>query len=220
MSSEPRLLVADVRVTLPADWWATPLADEATWRRAVEALLDRQFDGWQDNPLLRSELRRTISAQAEAAAAAGAQLLALSLQQVHGVPVPASLVLSRIDVAVDAGEDVLGDLQESLRPNPDAPLPAGTSLDLARLPVGRTLRRVQTQATAIEPGQEPLPTLTADYWLEHPAGDAVLHLAFSTPLVALRDSLLELFDAVVSALRWFPADAPAEGPPRSPTTAL
>jgi hypothetical protein len=52
--------------------------------------------------------------------------------------------------------------------------------------------------------REPGPALAAlhvDYWAQRP-GDGLVQLAFSSPLVALREPLVELFDTVVDSLTW------------------
>lgn len=199
-------LVVDVRLTLPDGWWIIPLADEEGRHRSIAALVARQFTGIEDRPLIQSGLRTTLRAQAEAAnQAQGSRLLAISLAQPEGVPMPASLVLSWLDLPGPAERGrVLMDLQERLHPDLTKPLPAGCSLDLARVPPGHVLRRVHLQRHE-SAGSAPIPSLVADYWLERPDGGGVVHLAFGTPLVPIREQMLELFDAIVSALRWVTA---------------
>jgi hypothetical protein len=66
-----------------------------------------------------------------------------------------------------------------------------------------------------------MPSLVADYWLERPDGAGLVQLAFATPMLLLRQPLLELFDAVAAAPRWVTADEPemttAPGPVHSPS---
>lgn len=210
--------VTDVRLFLPETWWAIPLTDGEAMRAAVRKLVHRQFTGIEDHPVMQSDLRRALLAQANEAAANGGRLLALNQQVVDGLPVPASLVLTWIDLppTPDAlpGE-MLMDLKDRLHPDPDRVLPAGHSLDLGKLPPGDALRRVHLQDSPIGAPTDPLAakkkdavrSLLADYWLERPDLSGMVHLAFSSPIVPLREVWLELWDAVVGALRW------VSGPP-------
>ena len=202
MAKSDTTTVVDVRITLPEHWWLIPLQPEEARERSVRRLVERQFAGVDHQPQLRKQLRQEVLAQANSAAVSDARMLALSLQRVDGVPVPASLVVHWIDIL--AGPDgadgsLLATLQDEYQPGPRPP--AGFALDLARLPVGAVLRRVHETEVTLG-GAEPLTTLVTDYWLERPDGEGLVHLAFSTPLVAFREPMLGLFDAIVGALRW------------------
>ncbi|MGH3826450.1 MAG: hypothetical protein ACRDQX_04645 [Pseudonocardiaceae bacterium] len=197
-------VVVDVRVVLPDHWWAIPLQPPEARARSVERLVERQFAGVDDQPLLRADTCRQLLAQAETAADSDGRLLALSLQRVADVPVPASLVVHWIDLpaapdSTPGDGSLLVDLQEAFEPDVGAP---GFALDLGKMAVGTVLRRVHEMAA------EPTPSLVADYWLERPDGAGLVQLAFATPMLPLRQPLLELFDAVAGALRWVTADEP------------
>lgn len=197
--------VGDVGLVLPHDWWVIPLRPAASRRRSVERLVRRQFTGIDDQPLLRADTARVLLEQADRAASADAQLLALSLLEVAGVPVPASLVVHHLDVpsAPDGVDehDLLVDLEERLRPEEGSPPAPGFALDRARVSSGPVLRRVHEQRADLE-GAEPHPSLVADYWIERPDRSGAVLLAFATPMVALRAGMLELFDAIADALHW------------------
>jgi hypothetical protein len=195
--------VVDVRVALPADWWVIPLLDPAERQHAEHALVARQLHGRPDDDPLRAALIDALTAQTGAAAAAGARLLALGLQHAEGVPIPASLVLHWWEDIPNAEGALLNDLEDSLRPEPGTE-PSGFSLDLAKLPSGRALRRVTVEAATGDDNPE---SLVVDYWVERPDGGLV-HLAFASPILPLRDALLSLFDAVAGALRWVHAARP------------
>jgi hypothetical protein len=66
------------------------------------------------------------------------------------------------------------------------------------------LRRVH-EVPAELTGTEPTPSLVADYWLERPDGAGLVQLAFATPMLPLRQPLLELFDTIAGALHWVTA---------------
>lgn len=183
-----------------------PLRDPVERTQAVTDLIKHQFYGIEDRPLLKADARRTLLAQADQAAKAGARLLALSVAPYAGVPVPASLLVHWIDVPQDeSGSGLLQELQDSMTPPAGTALPAGESLDIGRMPPGPALRHVHNTAGKLEEGSDPAPSLGANYWIERPDGTGLVQLAFATPLVELRESMLGLFDAIVETLRWIPA---------------
>lgn len=208
-SDTPPDTVVDVRVVLPDHWWIIPLHPQQARERSVERLVERQFAGIDDQPLLRADTRRQLLAQAEKAATSDARLLALCLLQITGAPVPASLVVHWVDVPPDP-ESVPGDgsllltLRTELEPAPGASQAPGFALDFAHLSAGKVLRRVYERDAELE-GAEPTPSLIADYWLERPDGAGLVQLAFGTPMVPLREPMLELFDSIAAALRWVTA---------------
>ena len=182
-----------VRVVLPDGWYAVPLRPETSRRRAVSALVDAVVTG-DEAALLRARLRDSLGASAQDAAAAGAQQLVLSLMRTpQGLPLPASLVVTVLDVGsprVAASADL------GQRP--------GDDLLSTVVQAGHVVRRVSERVTDSDLGGGETRTLAVDYWLR-PAGTRhVGVLAFSTPLVALREAVLPLFDAVVASARWLP----------------
>jgi hypothetical protein len=203
-------VVVDVRVVLPDHWWVIPLQPPQARARSVERLVERQFAGVDDQPLLRADARRQLLAQAETAAESGGRLMALSLQRVGGVPVPASLVVHWIDVPAGPGSrpgdgSLLVGLQEAFQPAAGSPPEPGFALEVGKVAAGRVLRRVH-EVPAELTGAEPTLSLVADYWLERPDGAGLVQLAFATPMLPLRQPLLELFDAITGALHWVTAD--------------
>lgn len=206
-----------MRLVLPDHWWAIPLQPPDVRERSVERLVERQFAGVDDQPLLRADTRRQLLAQAGAAADSDGRLLAISLQRVADVPVPASLVVHWIDIPADPGSapgdgTLLLGLQAEFDPAPEATTEPGYALDLGQLAAGQVLRRVHELPAELE-GAEPMPSLVADYGLERPDGAGLVQLVFATPMLPLRQPLLELFDAIAGALRWVTADEPDAGQP-------
>lgn len=206
--------IVDVRVVLPDHWWRIPLQSAQARERSVDRLVERQFAGIDDQPQLRTDTRKQLLKHAEDVADVDGQLLALSLLEIQGVPVPASLVLHWINMPAEPGAipgdgELILDLQGALQPAADTEPAPGFRLDLARVGAGSVLRRVYDSTADLE-GSEPIPSLVADYWVERPDGTGLVYLTFSSPLVALRQALLDLFDAVVSALYWVRADEQAK----------
>lgn len=188
--------VIDVIVTLPDDWWVIPLIDSAARDASIDVLIDRQFAGITGQLLLRSEMVSALRAQATRAAENSGRLLALSRQHVGGIPIAASLVVSWIDLTTAEGSPLV-ELRDGLLPDPSLPLPPGEAIDSTRLPIGPVLRRVHTTEA-----EHAVQSLVVDYWLERPDRTGLAHFAFGTPMLPVREQMLELFDAVVSAVRW------------------
>jgi hypothetical protein len=188
----------DVAIVLPDDWWVVPLWPEETRRRSVRRLVDRQFQGVDDQPVLRRDVARKLQSAADEAAAHAGRWMAVSLQRAGGVPVPASLVVSWLDLGPGHGDGHLADLTAELTGQDNR-----VDVSSATLSCGRVVRRVRSGNPA-DPDltAEEVEPVLADYWLEFPSGDGIAQLTFSTPLAVLREPLIELFDAVVATARW------------------
>lgn len=178
-----------LQVVLPDGWWAVPLSDPDRASASVRRLVADQFTGVDDQPLLRRDVERVLLEQVRDAADLGAHRLALSFQVAGGVPLAASLLEHHLG-AVDLDE-LRAELVEE----------GGTAA--AEMQPGRVLRRVRTTDTT-DPAlvTEPQPGLNVDYWVEHAVTRQVALLAFATPMVELKEPLMDLFDAVVTTGRW------------------
>jgi hypothetical protein len=84
--------VSGYRIVAPDGWFAVDL-EPGRMERSVAALVKRQFAGIDNAPLLKAQARQQLLAQTQAAQAAGGLEMFLSLQQVAGVPIAASLVI-------------------------------------------------------------------------------------------------------------------------------
>lgn len=210
MTAYTPIEVLDVRVTLPEHWWPIPLVSDEAMRVGVREIVHDEFGGIEDHPLLQSELRRNLLAQAEAARAVEGRLLALCRMWADdGTPVAASLVLTWVDLPRGDGPGaMLMDLKQRIHPRPEeGRLPAGHALDLGKLPPGQAVRYVHLEDAPLGTADDPpIRSLVADYWLERPDGAGVVQFAFSSPILPLRETWLELWDAIVGALRWVTAE--------------
>ena len=188
---EPR--VDDVGLVLPADWWTIDLRSDEAIRRSVGALVERQMGRADVQASLRADARRRLVDTATSAARAGGRLMAVSLMAAAGVPISLSLTVYRVPGAGVGGG--LGDVEAALRSADGADVAAveGT--------VFPALRHVAERSGPAELGAENVPMLIADYWLDPGGEHGLLLLTFSTPLVALRQGMIELFDAVVATVR-------------------
>lgn len=189
MSARVDAGAGSIGLVLPADWVVVPLADEAERGRVVARLVDEQIGGHEAYTALRRELRVGLNATARRAAASGGWLLALMLTCADGLPTPATLTAYRAPGSFrdEAGVEAVRAALESA---------ASCRVDVGAGSFGVLLRAVRehTGSTKVDP------LLAWDYWADPLDGHGLVHLSFSTPLVALRDQWCALFDAVVATL--------------------
>lgn len=175
----------------PEDWFRIPLLPEERREASVSALVKRQFAGVDDQPVLRRQAEEQLLGAAEAGAEQGGVVLYLSFLEAAGIPLSASLLISRIHQRFDSLDAV-----SALRDKGEA--------GLVRLPAaGRAARRRRSERTreSRRLGTEFSDTIV-EYFVPVPDQDEVLMLTFSTPLEPIADSMVELFDAVAGTLRW------------------
>ena len=180
--------ISGYRLVLPNGWFAVDL-EPGLMERSVAALVKRQFAGTDNAPHLKAQARQQLLAQTQAAQAAGGLEMFLSLQQVAGVPLAASLVIFLVPPpgteAVTAA-DLARSLARDERRVTVADLPAGQAV--------RVLRR-----TGTEDGPA---TATLEVFVPVPHNGEWLLLSFATPLGPLAPALTKLFDAICTTLRW------------------
>ncbi|KRV46642.1 hypothetical protein AQ490_12290 [Wenjunlia vitaminophila] len=191
----------DYRLLLPEDWFRIDL-EPGRRDRSVRALVDRQFRGLDDAPLVKQRVREEMLAHAEKAYRGGGIELYLGLQSAGPMPLPASLVVTLAApdpggaaVPVDAFAEYLKRQGPSEREVTVEDLPAGPS-------VRARLRTVPTEDAGDAVLGNTLPVTSLDYHVPVPRSTAFLLLSFSTPLDALADAMVDLFDAVAGSLRW------------------
>jgi len=192
---------SDVAVVVPGDWWLVPLIDPEATRRAVRGLVDRQFEGVDDQPLLKRDLRQRLSVAGARAAAANGRLMAISLGQVGGLPLSATMTTYWIPLGRPVSGSHLDDLTINLIDiDGDA---VDTRYDKAGFDAGPALRRVRRDTTA-DPAltQQPTELLLVDYWIQQPDDAGLAQLTFSTPMVMWEEPLLALFDAIAGTAHW------------------
>lgn len=193
----------EVGLVLPADWHVVDLSTDATRHAGVTALVDRQLPRRDDLVTVRRRLRREVEESSRRAARAGGRFSAYMLTTAGPVPLPAVLTVHRAPgslVSADALAALAATLTERL----------GTSaggVDVGDGPLGPVLRAVTLRTAATGDGTTDL--LVCDYWSDPDDGDGLLVLSFSTPLVPLRDAMLDLFDTIAGSTHRTPVDEPA-----------
>lgn len=197
---------AGYKLVVPDDWFSIELEPDRA-QRAVTALVRRQFAGIDNAPHLKRQARRELLERTDAAWKAGGIEMFLSLMQVAGVPIAASLTTFLVPPPADVVSP--DDLATALAAG-------GDEVTVVGLPAGRAVRLVRDSAAAPQwsdgPGpdaeeapasSDPVISREVQVFVPVPGGDrAWLLLAFAAPLAPLADALTSLFDAVSQTLRW------------------
>ncbi|CAL9536768.1 hypothetical protein SUDANB2_04147 [Streptomyces sp. enrichment culture] len=196
----------DYRLLLPEGWFRVRIEPELR-ERSVDALINRQFEGVDNAPHLKQQLRDSLLSQAAAAFRDGGIELYLSLQKAGAVTIPASLLVTFLPPK-RGGQPTAQDIAAHLSADEDLEV---SVVDVSSGPAVRTRRRTGQSEQPVPsnmPGSpdQALPSVTLDYQLPVPAADAWLLLTFSTPLVQIADAMVELFDAVAASLTWVGGD--------------
>lgn len=177
---------SDYRLTVPESWVRVDL-QPGIREPALARLVGRQFRGADNAAHLKRQARDQFLRVAQYAYGNGGLELYVSLQTAGGLPLPASLV-----VTLTPPHE-----KETLRITPDRLAQRladdGGLVTLARLPAGPAVRvRRRAEAT------------TLDVHVVVPESGAYLVLSFSTPIRALADAMVDLFDSIADTLRWVP----------------
>jgi hypothetical protein len=101
--------------------------------RSALALVERQFTGMGDAPHLKEQARKELLAKAEAAYAAGGLDMFVSMEQVAGIPLAASLVVFLLPAPEDGRAADAGQLAASLRGG-------NSQVSVIGLPAGKSVR--------------------------------------------------------------------------------
>ncbi|HEY5834536.1 hypothetical protein [Streptomyces sp.] len=187
----------DYWLMLPDGWFRIDLDSERR-AAAVAALVERQFQGLDDAPLLKAQAREELAVRAEEAYRNGGIELYLSLQAAGPLTVPAALLITLVPSqrpGATAPEDLAAYLSEHG--------PVGQEISVEELPTGRAVRvRTRSVPAPDDPSGNTLPVTSVDYRLPVPGTEAYLLLSFSTPLDPVADAMADLFDAVALSFRW------------------
>jgi hypothetical protein len=180
--------VSGYRLVVPDGWFSVDL-EPGRMERSVAALVKRQFAGIDNAPHLKAQARQQLLAQAEAARAAGGLEMFLSLQQVAGVPLAASLAIFLVPPAGSqavTAQELAGSLSGDERQATVVSLPAGQAV--------RVLRRARSADES--------ESAILEVFVPVPHYGEWLLLSFATPLGPLAPVLTKLFDAICTTLRW------------------
>jgi hypothetical protein len=186
-------------LTLPPGWERIPVRDGTD--EAIRDILDRAFGHLPADRYgpIRRELAAGLAQQVMDAREAHGLDLYLPVGGIRGLPVAASFAVAHLPPgsADDEPAAVLGALADGFG--------TATAAEVASTPALRVERAVPS-----DPGRQhnvDLPTKRVDYVVPVPGNAGWLLVTFSvaadeSAAAGLADALVELFDAVVSTLRW------------------
>jgi hypothetical protein len=180
--------VSGYRLVVPDDWFAVNL-EPGRMERSVAALVKRQFTGIDNAPHLKAQARQQLLAQTQAAQAAGGLEMFLSLQQIAGIPLAASLVIFLVPASgtqVVTTQELAASLAGDER-----------QVTVVNLPAGEAVRVLGRTSSPDEPA-----SATLEVFVPVPHNGEWLLLSFATPLGPLAPALTKLFDAICTTLRW------------------
>jgi hypothetical protein len=187
---------ADYRLLLPDGWFRILLDPPEQRDKAVDALVERQFQGIDNAPHLKEDFRKDLRRRAAKAHRSGGIELYLSLQEIGPFTIPASLLVTLAPLRHPAPLP-LEALAETLS------TADGGTVTIEELPSGQAvrIRRLVRQPGEEDP-QRAHNSLSLEYHVPVPGTAAFLLLTFSTPLEPIADAMAELFDAIAASLTW------------------
>jgi hypothetical protein len=180
--------VSGYRLVVPDGWFAVDL-EPGRMERSVAALVKRQFTGIDNAPHLKVQARQQLLAQTQAAQAAGGLEMFLSLQQIAGIPLAASLVIFLVPASgtqVVTAQELAVSLEGDERQVTTVNFPVGQAVRV----LGRTSSPDESASASLE------------VFVPVPHNGEWLLLSFATPLGPLAPALTKLFDAICTTLRW------------------
>ncbi|MFG3319908.1 hypothetical protein ACGF3J_17890 [Streptomyces sp. NPDC048171] len=193
---------ADYRLLLP-DGWFRILLDPDVRNRSVDALVERQFNGIDNAPHLKEELRTDLRRRAAKAYRSGGIELYLSLQEAGPFTVPASLLVTLAPLRHAEPlppEDLARALAAEAEPG-ETP-----EVSVEEVAAGAAVRvRRRTKQPSPDSGasaEHASVSVSVEYHVPVPGTAAFLLLTFSTPLEPIADAMAGLFDAIAGSLTW------------------
>lgn len=186
-------------ILTPADWYRIPLRPVERRGASVRALVDRQFHGVDDQPILKRRTLEDLRGAAEEAANKGGLVLYLSTQELMGVPLPASLLVTLVPTGGDALSMARALADEG-------------EVGLRDLPAGRAVRsRVTERFKDTRRMGSVFKDTLLQYYIPLPGEPEMLLLSFGSPLEPLAEAMTELFDAIAGSVRWPEEDGGRRG---------
>lgn len=205
-------------IAVPPGWVRVPVGKGS--REVITAVLDRTFAGVHDPRAagLRRQMHTALARQVRAAAAHSGVELYLPVERVHGVTVPASVVVSM--PPLDGGEDPTDVLLAVVARRPGAEV-----VEIGGAPAVRTMEHLAAQGV-VGVGEEGAPDRRQLTYYLTDAGTSPRYAVVSASILegpgeqgaAVADAVVELVDAMLTTFRWggrVQAPGPMEAPTRS-----
>jgi hypothetical protein len=204
------------KFVLPGSWARVDLSTEASSRRSIRKIAETATNRRDDLATVRADIRDRFQEAADLARDGGASDLYIAFELASGVPLPAWLTVFQPDIesaeiAAIGKADLNSVLDYAVKTTRDRVSEVRSELDEGAIHAVRQSWRRQTRVQEGPEGagvDETFEILEADYWLAAANPNRVALLTFSTAYAEYEDEMLNLFDAVISTIRW-PAPLPA-----------
>jgi hypothetical protein len=203
MSSTPRF-------ALPGSWGRINLASDSSMHTSIRKVVEHSIGRDDRFAAIRANMRTRFEQAASIAREHGAVDFHIALELAPGVPLPAWLAVFLPEF--DSTEfDALGltELKEAL--NFGLVTQQGDQAKSREVVEKTHVHAVRQAYRRVQPAtdeHDEFEVLQADYWLAAAEPNRLALLSFSTSFVTHEQEMLELFDAVISTVRW-PAPVPA-----------
>jgi hypothetical protein len=182
----------DFTFVVPDDWFRLRLHDDHR-QRDTDALVELLTAKRSDRDSLGPELREMVRNMTRFVDQHSIELY-LSLTAVGGFPVACSLTVT----LVEEHPDRLGAHDVVLEFVAATSSVESSSGELDGLPTGRRERRLPAKIDS----QHSYDSIVVQHLLPIPGTTGFVLLDFSTPLVAVREPMIAIFDAIASSFRW------------------
>lgn len=200
-----------IRFHLPGTWYTISMDDEERARKSIDELAREVAGDTDEGAKVRALMKHQLQEATKKGIEGGGRVMYLGREIAPEVPFPVSITVYepqglRMSPAVGTDpQSVLGFMQQGLE---QATIDEITPLSGRQFHALRTVNVEEDEdlieARAAEPDNPELAelklhTLRADYWCHVPTTKNVILVSFSTQMSEVRNMLLMLFDAIVSA---------------------
>lgn len=203
MTTEPGRTAARWSILCPEPWWEIPLGDAAHTRAAIKRIVHEQFGYADSDPRAKRRVQADLLSVASSASDAGGRVLVLGRIPVAGIVVTTNLVVYEPDLTFEGRDEVdefFGEMTSAVSEE--------SAAELSDFDLGPVLRISTVQRDAIMapegPGYDPehatLDNLKVEYWVWCEDENLMLYFVFASPWMPMAESLLILFDVLVSSL--------------------
>ena len=199
--------VGTPRFALPGTWARIPLESPAKTLASIRRLTER-VTGRQDQlATMRAELRARFTKAADVARDGGASQLFIGLELVPGVPLPAWAAVfpadyDAVDLRTLGADDAVRAVDFAVGAAPEGGDTRRSDV-ASPTPIHAVRHAFRRRSEGVEGDTEyGFDLVEADYWIVASNPNRLALVTFSTAFAEYEEEMLELFDAVVSTLRW------------------
>src|SRR5699024_2204943 len=153
-------------------WWWIPLAPDDARVRAGDKLVDTQFEGVDDQPILKRHLRDQLLEATTSASQGQGRVMAISLQRVGDIPVPARTTSCGDATGMSPPGVCMPPLVRGpghLAARDDTGAGPCGGPDTAGARGGPVVSRVVERQPCEDAGGDEQPMLVAHYWVQNPS---------------------------------------------------